>query len=121
MASGQVKKHVMLGTVTNGTVAGISAAATQSITAADGPGRGGEKVFQGVLMAVGTGTATVIIQASMDGTNFINEGTISLIGTTATTSSSFTPAVPKAWAYWRAAVTAIGTNSTAVIYCGEEC
>lgn len=62
-----------------------------------------------------TGAATVLIQVSNDGTNYITLGTITLTLGTAATSDGF--AVTVNWEYYRANVSAIsGTNATVTVY-----
>ena len=62
-----------------------------------------------------TGAATVLIQVSNDGTNYITLGTITLTLGTAATSDGF--AVTNNWEYYRANVSAIsGTNATVTVY-----
>jgi hypothetical protein len=62
-----------------------------------------------------TGAATVLIEVSNDGTNFITLGTITLtLGTTAT-SDGF--AVANTWEFYRARVSAIsGTGALVSVY-----
>ena len=62
-----------------------------------------------------TGAATVLIQVSNDGTNYITLGTITLTLGTAKTSDGF--AVTVNWEYYRANVSAIsGTGATVSVY-----
>ena len=96
----------------------VSTPATQSVTAADGPGGGGKRTFQIVNIATGTSTATAIIQASNDGTNCIPRGTITAVGTGATVTAGV--AIDESWSYWRAALTTNGTNSVTSVICGLE-
>jgi hypothetical protein len=62
-----------------------------------------------------TGAATVLIQVSNDGTNFITLGTITLTLGTAATSDGF--AVANTWEYYRANLSVVsGTNATVTVY-----
>ena len=74
--------------------------------------------FQGVVTGTGAVTATIVIDASNDGTYAVSTvlGTITLSGTTSS-SDGFTTDAP--WKYVRARVTAIsGTSATAQVYMG---
>jgi hypothetical protein len=95
----------------------ITAVATQSITAAHGPGEGGKRAFQAVLAAGTGGTSSTTIQASNDGVNFIPRGTLSVAAVSTTASAGYV--VEEAWCYWRAATTVL-TNGTLSVYCGED-
>lgn len=66
----------------------------------------------------GSGAATVVIQVSNDGANWIDLGTITLtLGTSATTDGF---AALAAWAFVRANVTAIsGTGASVSVYMGS--
>jgi hypothetical protein len=62
-----------------------------------------------------TGAATVLIQVSNDGVNYLTLGTISLNLGTAATSDGF--AAANNWQYYRANVSAIsGTNAKVTVY-----
>jgi hypothetical protein len=62
-----------------------------------------------------TGAATVLIQVSEDGTNFLTLGTITLVLGTSATNDGF--AVANSWQYYRANVTAIsGTGASVTVY-----
>ena len=65
--------------------------------------------------SAGSGAATVLIQVSNDGTNFITLGTITLTLGTSATSDGF--AVANIWEYYRANLSAVsGTNATVTVY-----
>jgi hypothetical protein len=65
--------------------------------------------------SAGSGAATVLIQVSNDGTNFITLGTITLTLGTSATSDGF--AVANTWEYYRANLSAVsGTNATVTVY-----
>lgn len=71
------------------------------------------RTVQATVTGTGTVTATVNIEVSNDGTNFIVAGTITLSGTT-TASDGF--AMNASWLNVRANVTAIsGTNATVTV------
>lgn len=62
-----------------------------------------------------TGAATVLIQVSNDGTNYITLGTITLTLGTSATSDGF--AAINTWEYYRANLTALsGTGATVTVY-----
>jgi hypothetical protein len=62
-----------------------------------------------------TGAATILIQVSNDGANYITLGTITLTLGTAVTSDGF--AVANTWEYYRANVSAIsGTGAIVSVY-----
>jgi hypothetical protein len=62
-----------------------------------------------------TGAATILIQVSNDGVNFITLGTITLVLGTSTTSDGF--AVANSYEYYRANVSAIsGTGANVTVY-----
>lgn len=74
--------------------------------------------FQGTVSGTGAVTATIVVEGSNDGTNWVATalGTITLSGTTSATDG-FTTTAP--WKYVRARVTAItGTGATAQVYMG---
>lgn len=85
--------------------AGGSAAAGLSVS-----GRA-PATFQATVSGTGTVTATVLIQVSNDGTNWITLGTITLSGTTSATDG-FASSAP--WAYVRSNCTAISGTSAAL-------
>jgi hypothetical protein len=67
------------------------------------------------LTTASTGTATVLIQVSNDGVNFITLGTITLTLGTSVTSDGF--AVANTWEYYRANLSAVsGTNAQVTVY-----
>jgi len=72
--------------------------------------------FQAKVAGTGTVTATVLIEVSNNGTDFILAGTITLSGT-ASANDGFAIAAP--WAYARARLTAItGTGATVNVNMG---
>ena len=74
--------------------------------------------FQATVVGTGAVTATVVIDVSNDGTNWVATpmGTITLSGTTSS-SDGFTSSAP--WKYVRARVTAIsGTGATVTVVMG---
>src|SRR4030043_175818 len=92
----------MLGT------AGVLTTATGDKIYKDSP----SATFQAIVVGTGAVTATVVIDASNDGTYWCSTvlGTITLTGTTSSTDG-FTTTAP--WKYVRARVTAIsGTGAT---------
>ena len=72
--------------------------------------------FQAVgKTSASTGAATVVIEVSNDGTNYITLGTITLVLGTSATSDGF--ACSNTWEYYRANVTAIsGTGASVTVY-----
>lgn len=74
--------------------------------------------FQAIgSVSTSTGSATIIIEVSNDGTNFKTLGTISLSLTTSETSDGFVVDAP--WAFVRANVTVIsGTDATVSVLMG---
>lgn len=72
--------------------------------------------FQAVgSTSASTGAATVLIQVSNDGTNYITLATITLTLGTSATSDGF--AVTNNWEYYRANLSAIsGTGATVSVY-----
>ena len=65
--------------------------------------------------SAGSGAATVLIQVSNDGVNFLTMGTITLTLGTAVTSDGF--AAANTWEYYRANVSAIsGTDATVSVF-----
>lgn len=69
------------------------------------------RTFQSTVSGTGAVTATVVIQVSNDGTNYLTLGTITLSGTT---SASDGFASDASWGYVRANVTAISGTSAIV-------
>jgi hypothetical protein len=62
-----------------------------------------------------TGAATVLIQVSNDGVNYITMGTITLVLGTSSTSDGF--AAANTWEYYRANLSAVsGTGATVSVY-----
>jgi hypothetical protein len=62
-----------------------------------------------------TGAATILIQVSNDGVNYITMGTITLVLGTSATSDGF--AVANSYEYYRANLSAIsGTNAKVTVY-----
>lgn len=76
----------------------------------------GYRSFQAVgETSAGSGAATVLIQVSNDGVNFITMGTITLTLGTAVTSDGF--AAANTWEYYRANVSAIsGTDAVVSVF-----
>jgi hypothetical protein len=76
----------------------------------------GYRSFQAVgRVTASTGAATVLIQVSNDGVNYITLATINLTLGTAATSDGI--AAANSWEYYRANVSAIsGTNATVTVY-----
>ena len=72
--------------------------------------------FQAVgATSTSTGAATVLIQVSNDGVNFITMGTINLTLGTAQTSDGF--AAANTWEYYRANLSAVsGTGAKVTVY-----
>ena len=67
------------------------------------------------LTTTSTGAATVLIQVSDDGVNFLTLGTITLTLGTAVTSDGF--AVANTWEYYRANLSAVsGTGANVTVY-----
>lgn len=74
------------------------------------------RTFQAVVVGTGAQTATIVIEVSMDGTNVITLGTITLSGTTTATDGFATTAT---WPFVRARVSAVsGTGATIQVYAG---
>jgi hypothetical protein len=75
----------------------------------------GYRSFQAIgNTSASTGAATVVIQVSNDGTNYITLGTITLSLTTSASSDGF--AAANSWEYYRANLTAVsGTNATVTV------
>jgi len=72
--------------------------------------------FQAVgTTTAGTGAATVVIQVSNDGVNYLTLGTITLTLGTSSTSDGF--AVSNTWEYYRANLTSVsGTGAAVTVY-----
>jgi hypothetical protein len=65
--------------------------------------------------SAGSGSATVVIEVSNDGTNYNTLGTITLTLGTSSTGDGF--AVSNTWEYYRAKLTAIsGTGASVTVY-----
>lgn len=76
----------------------------------------GGRTFQAVITGTGVVTATVIIEASNNGIDFLTLGTITLSGTN-TTNDGF--ASSAAWVFHRARLTAIsGTDASVTVLMG---
>jgi hypothetical protein len=77
-----------------------------------------QRTFQGYgSVSASTGSATIKIQASNDGSNWLDLGTISLSLTTTASSDGFASDAP--WKHVRANVTAIsGTDATVTVTMG---
>jgi hypothetical protein len=93
---------------------GVTSTTTGSGVYKDSP----YSTFQATVTGTGTVSATVVIDVSNDGTNWVatSLGTITLSGTT---SSSDGFATTASWKYVRARVTAIsGTGATVQVYMG---
>ena len=95
----------------------LTAATATGAGSAFGPFESASTTFQAAgATSAGSGAATVKIQVSNDGMNWIDLGTITL--TLSSTSSSDGFAAFAAWAYVRANVTAIsGTNAAVTVTC----
>tara|TARA_R110000868_G_scaffold199222_2_gene445852 strand:- start:245 stop:559 length:315 start_codon:yes stop_codon:yes gene_type:complete len=71
--------------------------------------------FQAVgVMSSSTGTASVVIEVSNDGVNYVTLGTITLALTSAPSSDAFF--VYTIYEFYRARVTQITTNATVTVY-----
>lgn len=68
--------------------------------------------FQAVVTGTGAVSATVLIEVSNDGTNWVTLATLSPSGTTSATDGAAVQVV--AWSYVRARITAISGTSAAV-------
>jgi len=105
--------------VGSGTVDTVLSGAT---TVSDGnrvPKAAPKSAFQATVVGTGAVAATVVIEGSNDGTNWVATtlGTITLSGTTSATDG-FTTDAP--WMYVRARVTAIsGTGATVTVLMGR--
>ena len=72
------------------------------------------RTFQAVgQVSTGTGSATMLIQASNDGVNFLTVGTITLSLTTTTTNDGI--AIAAAWEWYRVNYN-IPANGTVTVY-----
>lgn len=93
----------------------LTAAITTGAGAAFGPFDSPNMTFQAAgTVSTSTGAATVKIQVSNDGTNWLDLGTITLTLGTVATADGF--ASYAAWAYVRANVTVIsGTNASVTV------
>jgi hypothetical protein len=69
------------------------------------------RTFQATVAGTGAVSATVIIEGSNDGANFLTLGTITLSGTTSASDGFVSDA---AWGYVRARLTAISGTGAAV-------
>jgi len=78
----------------------------------DGLGIFPNQTYQATVTGTGAVTATVIIEFSNDGTNWLTGATISLSGTTSASDGFVSSA---SWVYRRARVTAISGTSAAVV------
>ncbi len=88
----------------------LSGVVTTSTGTAAGPALFGLKSFQAVVTGTGAISATVKVQVSNDGTNYLDLATFTLSGTTSATDG-FSAEIP--WVYYRGAVTAIsGTGAS---------
>lgn len=76
-----------------------------------------QRTFQGKVVGTGAVTATIKVEVSLDGVNFIVIGTITLSGTTEAFDGFATEAP---WEYVRGNVTAItGTSAAATLLMGS--
>jgi hypothetical protein len=67
----------------------------------------------------GAGAATIVIVGSLNGTDYVTLGTITLTLGTAITSDGFTS--DNAWVYYSSTITAIsGTNAVASVFVGSK-
>ncbi len=81
-------------------------------------GKSGRKTFQAVVSGSGTVTATVLVQVSNDGTNWLTLGTITLSGTTTATDGF---ASEGSWMNYRGNVTALtGTGAAVTLIVAQE-
>src|SRR5574341_2342191 len=104
-----------MGTVRVATL--LSGVTTISTGAAGGPALAGKKTFQAVVAGTGAVSATVKVQGSNDGDNWVDIATITLAGTTSA-KDGFAADAP--WAYYRGDVTAIsGTGAAVTLNVGE--
>lgn len=76
------------------------------------------RVYQATVSGTGTVSATILIQVSLDGTNWITLATITLSGTTTATDGAASDAP---WLYTRANLTVIsGTGATVNAFMGGK-
>lgn len=76
-------------------------------------GPNGCNSYQAIVAGTGAVTATVVVEVSNDGTNFLTLGTITLSGTTSA-NDGFAVGFGCKWAYVRGNVTAITGTGAAV-------
>jgi hypothetical protein len=100
-------------------VSSLLAAATSTGAGAGTPlVQGGRQTFQAILTGTGAVSATVLIEVSDNGSNWITQATISLSGTGSDTGGY---AEDAAWIYYRANVTAIsGTGASLDVIVASE-
>ena len=92
-------------------------AATAVSTGAAFPGGPASRTFQATVKGTGAVSATVVIEGTNDGENFLPIATITLTGTTLA-SDGFPSVAP--WAMTRANLTAIsGTNAAVTVVMGS--
>lgn len=95
----------------------LSGATTTGAGSAFSGVRGTDSFHAVGSVASSTGAATIVIQVSNDGTNWLTLGTISLSLTTSESSDGF--ASDAAWAFVRANVTSIsGTGASVSVIMG---
>lgn len=76
----------------------------------------GKATFQAVLKGTGAITATILLEVSNDGENWLTLATFTMAGTTVVTDGAVSDAP---WAYVRARLTAItGTSANASVFMG---
>lgn len=91
-----------------------TATATGSTFEAPGPGA----TVQAVVTGTGALTATVVVQVSNDGSNWLTISTLSLSGTTSATQGM---ALDAHWVYIRADLTVLtGTGATVNVWMGSR-
>ncbi len=91
-------------------------AATATATSVSSSGFGASRTFQAAVTGTGAVSATVLIEGSNDGVNFLLLGTITLTGTTSASDGFVSSA---AWDSVRARLTAIsGTNAAVTVVLG---
>jgi hypothetical protein len=96
----------------------LSAATTTGLSQIAGPATAGRKTFQATVSGTGTVGATVLVNVSDDGVNFVTLGTITLSGTTSATDGFASEA---SWGYYQANVSAIsGTGAAVTVISGQE-
>jgi hypothetical protein len=89
----------------------LSSVTVTGAAAGIGPSETPAKTFQAILTGVGAISATVNVEVSSDGVNFLVMGTITLSGTTIVTDGFASSAQ---WLYMRGNVTAIAGTSAAL-------